>query len=163
MKNEAYWIDPDGTIIPLTADRHINEITNYPEKFGLTKEGIAAVYKKFNEPPGSEGKAREEIIFNLIKKGWIRIRYNSRGSFVIQVWKADNRTQDSIFDWAKWAVKKDGVHKFTDVTIMELNPRATDDIRGNMEGIVKYSIFPMNESKEHKKPLIVRIAEYISR
>ena len=73
MDERAFWISPQGTIFPVTRS-HINEVITNPERFGLTRGGIEAVYRKHKEPLGWEGKAREEIIKGLIVEGWIRIR-----------------------------------------------------------------------------------------
>ena len=55
---------------------HIEYIIQNPEKFGTTKEKLKAEYKKFKEPFGFEGKARNEIMKNVMSKGWLRIRHN---------------------------------------------------------------------------------------
>ena len=76
-KNNAYWISPSGTIyeVPIT---HINYIINNAELFDLDLDEIKAIYKKHNEKLRFEGKARNEIIEDLLKKAWIRIRYRNK-------------------------------------------------------------------------------------
>ncbi len=58
--------------------KHITEVIKSPGAFELTEEEIRSVYEKYNEPFGIEGKAREEIILELIRKGWIRARRYTR-------------------------------------------------------------------------------------
>jgi hypothetical protein len=78
MIDNSYFISPDGVLMPVDS-RHINTVMEYPEKFGLTKEYIDDIYKKYDEKFGLEGKAREEILVDLVHKNWIRIRlYNNK-------------------------------------------------------------------------------------
>jgi hypothetical protein len=164
VKYQAYWIDPYGSIIPLTANRHIHEIINNPEKFNLTTKEIAAVYKRKKERIGSEGEAREEIMFNLIKNGWGRIRYiNQKDSFIIQVFNLNHQQKENIYDWAHLAIKKGGASKFTEVTINEIK-RNGNTLNGIIEDILKYKIF--NESltvKPKKSQAFTFIENYIKR
>lgn len=75
----AYWISPKNEVINVPTV-HIDTVITNPETFGLTKEGIQKIYDSYGEPLGSEGKAREEIILDLVRKGWIRIRqYRNQG------------------------------------------------------------------------------------
>lgn len=68
----AYWYK-HGKIIKVD-HLHITDVVDNPEKFDLTKDYIKETYKKYNENIGTEGKAREEIMIEAMKKGWIRIR-----------------------------------------------------------------------------------------
>ena len=82
MQHEAYWIAPNGEILPLQAmERHIQMICNYPERFGLTEEYTKRIYTKYRESYGTEGFARAEIMKALLEKGWIRIRYVQKWDF----------------------------------------------------------------------------------
>jgi len=69
----AFFISPKGEII-YTPTKHIAMIMRHPEKFGLNREFIEHVHNFYNERLGQEGKAREQILLSLIKKGWIRLR-----------------------------------------------------------------------------------------
>ena len=73
MDEKAFWISPDGEITPVGRN-HISEVIGNPIKFGMTREEIERAYERHGEPLGLEGMAREEIIKNLIGRGWIRIR-----------------------------------------------------------------------------------------
>lgn len=163
MKYIAYWLDPYGTIIPLTAERHVIEIIEHPEKFGLTEKEMRAVYKKHKEKWGSEGNAREEIMAELIKKGWVRIRYiRQTDAFTIQLWKLDSRQKENLYDWAKVAVKDGDTSEYTEVYIMEIRPGG-DSIRGSVDDIIHFKLF--QESKRTRKPnrAVVFIDSYIAR
>ena len=96
IKVPAYWMDPTGKIIPVPL-KHINLISDNPKKFGLTKDYIADLYKKHNERPGQEGKAREEIMVGLMQKGWIRLRHHPKTEWMIQLDRLDNRRKDYLF------------------------------------------------------------------
>lgn len=69
---KAFWYK-DGQIIEV-GSRHIIDVCNNAEVFGLTKEYIKSIYDLYSEEWGSEGKAREEIMIQLMEDGWIRVR-----------------------------------------------------------------------------------------
>ena len=97
-KADAYFISPSGKI-KIVNDRHIHEIYNNPDKFGITKEEIDKIYKKWKEPPFTEGNAREEIIKKLLANGWIRIR-KYQNFWSINVNKLGTRQKEYLYDWA---------------------------------------------------------------
>lgn len=105
MKNEAYFISPDGKIIPITFGTHIDMVIRYPKKFKLSKEEIEKIHKKYHEPIGSEGKARDQILLNLLNQGWIRIRhYSDQGYWSVQIGTMNKRIKDYLFDFANKAI-----------------------------------------------------------
>ncbi|MFO8062037.1 MAG: hypothetical protein R6U31_03835 [bacterium] len=77
MKYEAYWIKPDGEIIPVST-RHIDAIIKNPQAFDMTEAYIKEQFNRFNEPMGREGRARRKIMEQLIRKGFIRVRFKPR-------------------------------------------------------------------------------------
>jgi len=103
----AFWISPSGNIIPVTTT-HIDMVINNPETFGYTKESIKEIYDNFNEPVGQEDKAREEIIVDLVKKGWIRIR-QYRNSWSVNIQKLTSRIKDYLFDWSVRLTSPEGL------------------------------------------------------
>ena len=138
MKYEAYWISPEGTIIPVP-DHHIDLVIGNPALFGTTLKKITAVYKKRKEPLHLEGFAREEIMAGLIKKGWIRVRYVSRGdSFTIQVFKLDRATRAHIRKWAASVVRKP--EKIPQHTGIELSEIKADGkvVSGTLKDLTKH-------------------------
>ncbi|HEY9162853.1 MAG TPA: hypothetical protein VIS94_17385 [Desulfomonilia bacterium] len=99
MKNEAYWIDPEGAILPV-GRTHIQEIIDMPERFELTTDEVKLEFLKESEPVGHEGKARNRIMLALIKKGWIRIRHGKKpDGWKIQCWQLDENTRARIEAW----------------------------------------------------------------
>ena len=97
--NNMFWISPKGEILSV-GTKHIDMIINSPETFGLTKEQIQQVFQKHNEPMGSEGNAREELMADLLKQGWIRIRKYRRPDFwSVQGGKLDHTFYTHMIEW----------------------------------------------------------------
>jgi len=124
VKNEkAYWISPQSELIPVEIT-HIQKVLLFPEVFNLSKEYLEQQYKKFSEKVGLEGKAREEIMTNLINEGWIRIRLKSRPDYwIIQVNKLTNRTKENIICWVEDMRKRRYVNKYDEVRIYSFNEK----------------------------------------
>ena len=72
MNGEAYWYK-NGKAIEVNG-YHIHDIMGNAKEFGTSREEIEALYKKYNEHLGQEGKARDEIMNKVIENGWIRVR-----------------------------------------------------------------------------------------
>ena len=103
---EAFFISPDNGFFDLSKNNvsnHIGLIINNPEKFGVTTNYIQSIYEKYNEKTGTEGSAREEIILEIVKKGWIRGRhYLGRNDYwSINVYEATKRNEAVIYHIAK--------------------------------------------------------------
>ena len=126
MSGGAYWIDRRGKIIAPDS-RHIITVVKHPEWFGETPESIKKVFNKHNEPINTnvEGKAREEIMTKLIKKGFIRIRQSvSRRDqrWSIQLNKLTSKVGDVLWGWANKMINdKIAKDKFADVTVHQLS------------------------------------------
>jgi hypothetical protein len=116
-KAPAYWIDPTGSVLPIfNDDRHINQILKRPEAFGLDLDEIQQLYSLENEEIGSEGKAREKIIKELIQRGWIRIRhYIKQDMFTVNIFRLHKKAKDILYRWAL-AMKDNGL-KYSQVKI----------------------------------------------
>ncbi|MFW6046366.1 MAG: hypothetical protein ACOCP4_00985 [Candidatus Woesearchaeota archaeon] len=106
----AFWINPKGQIIG-GLKSHIAMVFEKPEKFGLTKEYIDDKYKKYGEQRGVEGKAREEILKELLKEGFIRIRKYRNDDWVININKIGKKNKERITKWAEKITQKgvDGI------------------------------------------------------
>lgn len=103
---EAFFISPDNGFFDLSKNNvsnHIGLIINNPEKLGVTTNYIQSVYEKYNEKTGTEGNAREEIILEIVKNGWIRGRhYLGRNDYwSINVYEATKRNEAVIYHLAK--------------------------------------------------------------
>lgn len=95
----AFWISPSGNIINAGVN-HIDAVIKNPSKFGIKSSYINNLYNKYLEPIGTEGKARENIISELINSGWIRIRRYANKFWSVNVKKLDKKTKDYLSQWA---------------------------------------------------------------
>ena len=119
----AYWINPYGQIINIGAGKHITQVTDAPEKFGVTREYLEAKFKEYGEPWGSEGKAREEIIKEIMKKGFIRIRLYHNLYWSIQTWDFSSRTRKALEKWAEEAIKEPRAGKYMPVKLVSFGDK----------------------------------------
>jgi len=98
--NEAFWISPDGKLLPVF-DNHIRAVIKDPNIFGLTTNDIEAEYAKENEQIGIEGRARRSIILELVRRGWIRVRRFPRtGSWTVNVRCLGEAERRNLHGWA---------------------------------------------------------------
>lgn len=106
----AFWVSPKGKITG-GLESHIAMVIKAPEKFGLTREWIDEKYKEYGERIGVEGKAREEIIREILKEGFIRIRKYKNDEWVINVHRISKRNKERITKWAEKITEKgiDGI------------------------------------------------------
>jgi hypothetical protein len=114
MQGEGYWLNADTLLEIDITSSHIKEIINDPDSFGLKKEYIESVYKKYGEILGIEAKARSEIIREAARNGWIRIRHYIRPG---DYWSIQ-------FD--RWELRKGVIVNFVR-TAMEKNTIWPDD------------------------------------
>ena len=98
----AFFISPKGVII-YTPINHIAMIIRHPEKFGLNIEFIEYIHKYYNEKIGQEGKAREQILLSLVKKGWIRLR-RYRNFWSVNVSNYTSKIKKYLQKWASMLV-----------------------------------------------------------
>lgn len=68
----GYWLS-DTTVVPVTDD-HADAVVAEPERFGLTRDAVMEVYRRHDESPGQEGRARDEVVRLAAEQGWIRVR-----------------------------------------------------------------------------------------
>lgn len=97
----GYWISPDGKIVAVPL--HITAIIDNPQMFGYTEEQLREEFEKHGEPYGSEGKAREKILRDVMRRGWIRLRewLGRRGEFIsAQTSRITNQVKEKLVDFA---------------------------------------------------------------
>ena len=119
----GYWISPMGEATPVRTT-HIGVIFDNPEAFGLTEEELKAVFLSFEEPFGSEGKAREKIMIDLMKEGWIRLRHRDKpDGWTAELGKANHHTMINLVDWAHamQAAGRSTVSRYSEITIKPLD------------------------------------------
>lgn len=151
----AYWIDHRGKILNIGSGTHIEQITRHPQKFGISKEAIQSIYKKYNEPMNSEGKAREDIIKQVIRKGFIRIRLYTNKYWSVTVNKLGRREKKALGEWSYEAKKDRTSGPYMPVRILDLE---TDSLDTSYEvgelGKLQY------EDVENYKPEFVTIDNF---
>lgn len=124
--SSAFWITPKGQIIEPSM-YHIVTVVKFPEKFGETKSSLQSTFDKYNEPMDSniEGKAREEILERVVKRGFIRIRLGGTGSnqkWSIQLFRLTKIAGNALWMWAKQVTDKKMTNdKYADVIIHQLH------------------------------------------
>lgn len=110
------WIDPRGRLLDF-GTTHIQAIINNPIKFGTSTKAITTAHEKYGEKLGTEGKAREEIIKDVTKKGFIRIRFQ-RNYVSVTLADYDNMKSKKLLNqWAKEVTKDRTVDKYQDAKI----------------------------------------------
>lgn len=105
MFTHAFFINPTGKILDIGSTKHITYIVDYPEKFGYTKEELKSIYEKYGEHFGTEGKAREEIIEDITRKGFVHIR-QYRNYWAINFYDLNSRTRKMLSSWAEYIIDK---------------------------------------------------------
>lgn len=98
----AFFISPKGEIV-YTPISHIAQVTGNPEKFGLDRSFVEYVYNFYNERMGQEGKARDQILLSLFKKGWIRLR-RYRNFWSVNVSNYTSKVKTYLQKWANMLV-----------------------------------------------------------
>lgn len=106
-KGNAFWMRGDAGLFLSVKECHVKTIISNPEMFGTTLKDIKSVYKKFKEPVGTEGNAREQIMLKAMQKGWIRGReYYGGGDerLSIELWALTEFAQRSLMAFAEKSI-----------------------------------------------------------
>jgi hypothetical protein len=148
-KANAYWISPKGEV-SVVGTKHIDDIVSNPKKFNLTKEEIDAVYEKHNEPKYVEGDARAEIMNELIRYGWIRVRLEPRSrTYTLEFWREKNRTLDNIYDFCLILREEEYVGIHAGIRLLNASKKQANTY--DISDILSFKIF---ETIKHKKILL---------
>lgn len=156
---DAFFISPSGKIVPTSAT-HVATVISKPKQFGMTREQIDSIYKKHKEKPGSEGNAREDLLRQLISKGWIRVRkYNRPDRWSVNVSRLNKRTKDRIYRWAKALLKSNKGAKYDEVHIVALDDPSTSVVRMDVDDIAKDALYTESEVDLPRMPCSVVLLE----
>ena len=100
---KAHWVNPSGKVYDVK-DTHIIFVSEKPSLFKTSVDKMKKLYDKYDEKfPNQEGKARIEIMTDIVKRGWIRTRFRPReGAWVAETWKWGPREKKAIRKWAKY-------------------------------------------------------------
>lgn len=164
---EGYWISPTGRVV--TVDRHINAVINKPASFGMTHEYLKSLYAKHGETVGVEGKAREQILRDAMRNGWIRVREwrGRQGEFItVEANKINNKVIDLIQQFADAYVKgevpgaypSEKARGLMDVTVNGL----TDGFRKryNMKQLAEFAMFSQYETDDSEYGPLEYVGHY---
>ncbi len=103
---EAFWILPDDQIICVPRT-HIQTVIDNPHLFNLSSDYIVSKYAMENEELGVEGRAREQIILELLKDNYIRIRYYPRkSSWTINVNELSMKSFRILQKWSEFIIEQ---------------------------------------------------------
>ena len=117
MQPEAYWLFPDGKILPVEIT-HIQAVINCPEKYGETLGSIKNLYDVSKERMPHEGNARVEIMKRILQRGYIRIRAK-RNYWVIELLQFSHKEEKLISQWVNY-VWDDLSDKYADIKMNTL-------------------------------------------
>lgn len=144
VRGAGYWISPGGASFPVSQN-HILTVIEAPEKFNMTREAIEAVYARHKEPFGSEGNAREELILDLVKRGWVRIR-NYHGKRTGEYWSVNvNRLTTRVKDQITSLFQRIFPSGGYDAVYID---SPSERVQFTIDDIVKFKLF--SEAKEVK-------------
>jgi hypothetical protein len=139
----GFWVSPHGEAIRVTGD-HISAVIANPKVYGYTKEKLEEIFKKHGEEMHVEDKAKEEIILDMMRRRWIRLReFYGRNDFIrLLVQKLDRKTIDRITDFfTDW---KDAEKlAFTPVKITDIATNSMETMP--VHKIRKFGLYKLNE------------------
>lgn len=108
ISSGGFWTTPTGVVqTTMNGLYHISDVIHSPEAFGFTREEIDSEYDKYGETIGQEGKARDNIMTAVLKRGWIRIRAR-QNFFSVQVWDFNPMTYNNLETFVTIAIE-DGI------------------------------------------------------
>jgi len=137
--SDAYWIDPSGKILSISVS-HVSTICDCPAAFGLTSSDISSLYKKFNEPLRSEGKARDVLVEGAIKRGWIRLRYDPVDDFYhVELNNLSKQHKDFVWEWARALFKVSPSKVKSGVLIYEFATGLS--LTGTIKELLSFQVF----------------------
>ena len=136
----AYWITPTGKVLDCGAKKHIDYVCDVPEKFGLKRQEVEAIYNKYSEPYGFEGKAREDVIIKALEKGFIRLR-KYREFWSVNVWNYNRKTAKVLSNWAYELLQSPNPDRYIPVNI-------TSDSGNPPQGLDMVGLSNLHESHE---------------
>jgi len=71
----GWWLILRGQVVRAVPN-HIGVVCECPEVFGVDPDELRDLFKRYNEPIGSEGRAREIVILRIVNGGaWMRLRH----------------------------------------------------------------------------------------
>lgn len=167
MKGAAYWINPTGKILNVGGTKHIDQIIKAPEKFGFTFKDIEELHEKYGERIGMEGKAREELIKEAMRKDFIRIRLYPNVQWSVNLWRLTSNAEKALMIWAKEASKNRMAGPHMPVKILEFKTQKSISttpkklMAGVLEGLEGYEPIFVNSVYDFETLKIINFKEFL--
>lgn len=155
--NNAYWISPNGKTFDVDTS-HIDFIFENPDLFGTTRKYMEKLYSKYKERLGQEGKAREDIMIEAMKKGWLRARFTQNRGWIIQSYFLNKRNKDNIWDFISYLFNKKKTKKYDTVTATSVKDSGI--VTSSAEGILKGDLYESNEYLSIKNKILERMSKF---
>jgi len=124
LKYEAFFITPENSLIPVPLClNHIDVICDHPELFGFTKDYVTEKFKKYNEPLRSEKRARNELMREAYKKGFIRLRYRKDHYWIAESENlfGNEKKRAQIAGWIKFMLEHKELNADEYMEVIELD------------------------------------------
>ena len=110
----AYWVKGEE-IINLFASNHIQYIARNPELFGYTYTAVEKIFTQYGEQVTQEGNARDQIIKEVSKRGWIRVRrYTIPKDYWSIQFDAYHKNCKAIRNFIEWAILEEKIMTVND-------------------------------------------------
>ncbi len=136
--NKVMWYKNENEIYYFN-DIHIHYVINNPSIFDLDTSKIKSIYSLHDEPIGTEGEARKNILEIVMNKGWIRVRCRNNKWFI----EVDN-----------FKIRKNNIKKCIEYLLLKSEDMQIDDYisiwdkKNNIhEGIIK-NLFQIFEARK---------------
>lgn len=144
--NLGVWLSPTGSWERVGAN-HVNDIILNPDKFEITKSVVSGLYQKHNEPVGVEGRAREDLIALVLRKGWVRIR-KYRDHWSITVFEPSTNVVNNIRDWLELFMNQGWIGPYEKVNVLDMN---TDQLQKHhaIDIVEKHALEEIHDQPNH--------------
>ena len=100
----AFFISPAGEIFAPPTGEHVTSVIAEPERFGFTADQLRAIYARHGEKYGAPGKARDDILGDMFRRGWIRLRRH-RDHWTVQTGALTDANRRHLGIWAAAVLK----------------------------------------------------------
>jgi len=115
---KGYWLKDDKIFdIPNT---HIRFLIKHSKLFNISKKFIKQIYKSFDEPLYTEGKARHTLLEKAFRGGWIRAR-EGRNYWIIELDKICDERMEIINNFIKYAFQGKVIFNDSIINVFDLD------------------------------------------
>jgi hypothetical protein len=125
-------------------------------------------YNEFGEKFPVEGLGRDKIVYAILKRGWMRIRYQrSDGHFDVEVWELNKYIKEFLYEWAFKLIENDSRNKTRRVVITVDKAKTVEQYtlqdliagvfinNAELESLVGYYLIPLSRDENFLSGLLV--------